>query len=156
MKKIILTFFLLIFFGYTKTLCNLLPNKIDGYKSLAKCEFINIQNNFGTSQQAYQEYSKNGNKIILTLIKGRMAQQAIAPFMAPMQIETNEMLMKVTDCDGFKCAISYNKKENGGVIIILLNQNIPAALTMNFENISIEMAKKLLSNINLKNIKNNL
>ncbi|GAB6074027.1 hypothetical protein [Nautilia lithotrophica] len=156
MKKLLLILFLISFALAQNNLCNLLPDKIDGFNESMKCKYVNMQSNYGTSSQAYKEYKKNDNKIALQLMKGSMAYQLMSPFMMPVQVETNEMLMKVTSCNGFKCAITYDKKENNGIIIVLLDQNAPSVLTLNYENMNADEAMELLNEIDIKKIKNNL
>ncbi|ACM92169.1 hypothetical protein NAMH_1390 [Nautilia profundicola AmH] len=156
MKNILLTFFFSSVLFANSNLCNLLPKNLNNYKESSKCEYTNIQSNYGKSSQAYKEYKNGNKKISIQLIKGSMAYQMMTPFMMPVQVETNDMIMKITTCKNFKCAITYDKKENGGVIIVLIEQNIPVILTLTYEKMNIDEAMNLINKLDLKKIKNSL
>jgi len=156
MKKLLLILFFSVFTFAQNNLCSLLPDKIDGFNESVKCKYVNMQSDYGSSSQAYKEYKKNNNKIALQIMKGSMAYQVMSPFMMPVQVETDEMLMKITTCKGFKCAVTYDKKENNGIIIVLLDQKTPSVLTLNYENMNADNAMELLKKVDLQKIKNSL
>jgi len=156
MKKLILSavFTHLLIAG--SNLCNLLPAKVQNYVATSKCEYTNVESNSQKSMQASRDYKNGKKQITLQLLKGGLASQMMSSFMMPMQIETDEIIMKVTKCKSFKCAITYNKKDKGGVVIVLLDENTPSIISVMFENTDIGEIYNIVNKIELSKIKNEL
>ncbi len=154
MKKIfILIFFISLSFSQNN-LCSKLPNIIDGYKQIGKCNYMKMQTNFATGEQAKKDYINNDNKIEVSIITGTFANSILMPYMSITQFENNDTLIKTLNYKGYKTILNYNKIEKRGLIIVILNQkniNIKALL-LNFEQLTPNEAIKILNYLNLKEI----
>jgi len=154
MRKILFSFLLssllFTFANDINKLCNLLPEQINNYKKTDICHGIKASTPYGTNIQVVKLYKNNQKKIELILMNGIYANQMMSAFMIPMNIETEEMIMKITQCEGFKCAETFNRENGeGSIIVILKNGNTPTLLVLNFKNITLTEAYKILKEIKI-------
>ena len=146
MKKL---FFFLLSFSLLigSDLCNLFPESIKNFRAIGKCQYANINLNNQSIKEAHRAY-RNGNKeIILQLIEGPMALiQINAAINSVVSVETNDVIAKKIETQGFKSLFSYNKVDNGGNVIVVLNEKKPRVLLINYINISFDGIIKIVKN----------
>jgi len=72
-----------------------------------------------------------------------------------MQMETDDMRVKMTTIDGFKTNLNYDKQENSGGIMVFLdnNQNNAAMFILNFQGMDENQALKLAKKFNWQAMK---
>ena len=157
MKKfIVFLFSLSVLFGYYEKMCKVLPDKIDSFVKVGKCEGMDIKSSQANASQAVKNFEKGDKKISITLLSGFYAMQASAPMMMNMQMETNDMKMQTFTFKNFKCMLNYNKTDKNGALIVLIKQNPTIVMVIEFDKMQPEEAKKILNQINLKKIKSSL
>ena len=145
MKKL---FFFLLSFSLLigSDLCNLFPESIKNFHAIGKCQYTNINLNNQSIKEAHKVY-KNGNKeIILQLIEGPMALVQINAIDSVISVETNDFIAKKLEAQGFKSLFNYNKVDNGGNVIVVLNEKKPRVLLINYINISFDEIVKIVKN----------
>jgi len=78
--------------------------------------------------------------------------------MTHIVIETDEEIVKVVDSHDFKTGINYNKKENGGSLVVCLSKTpqngCHAIFGVEFKNMGYKEAFNLLKSFDLEHIEN--
>ena len=95
---------------------------------------------------ANRTYKKGSQELNATVMVG--SQAMARGQMQQMQMETDDVRVKMTTIDGFKTNLHYDKRENSGGIMVVLggSQNSTAMFILNFqgmdENQALKLAKK--------------
>ena len=156
-RNFLLVIFLVFFnsslvfsFPNYSTICAQLE-EIPGWNS-DKCEGVNVQGTpMGNMVSAQKRYIKGNKQVDVAVFSGMNAMGMWAPYQNNMQVDSTEQFIKVTKINGYNVAISYEKKNKTGGIVIGFNSKknpgmVDAVLVFNFSNMhwkdGLEFAKK--------------
>ena len=150
MKKDIFLFFLFFFLiegiGFCenfpkstgKSFCKNLPDSIKNFHAVGKCEYTDINFTNQYVREAHREYESGNKKIILHIVEGPPALAQLNTFHNIVSIETADTIVKKIEFQGFQSLVHYNKIEKSGNVIIILNEQKPKVLLINYTNVPME------------------
>lgn len=146
MKKL---FFLLLSFSFLmggENLCNAFPESIKNFRAIGKCEYVNFNLTNQQIKEAHKEYKDGNKKIVLQVVEGSMALVQINAFNSIVSIETNDMIVRKFESQGFKSLLNYNKLDDSGNVIVVLSEKKPRVLLINYINISLDEIIDIVKN----------
>lgn len=146
MKKL---FFLLLSFSFLmggENFCNAFPESIKNFRAIGKCEYVNFNLTNQQIKEAHKEYKDGNKKIVLQVVEGSMALVQINAFNSIVSIETNDMIVRKFESQGFKSLLNYNKLDDSGNVIVVLSEKKPRVLLINYINISLDEIIDIVKN----------
>lgn len=111
-----------------------------------KCEGMNMQGSpMGEMVTASRTYIKGDKKIEVMVLTGMAAASYNAQIQQSFQVDTSDEFVKVMDINGYKVAVSYDKMQHSGGIVVPFKSkdnpsNVVAVMVFSFENMSWEEA----------------
>ncbi len=129
--------------SYTK-LCGMLKD-LSGWKA-EECTGLNASNPMGDMASATRTYTKDDMELEVNLILGSAAMAVAGPmaFQQTLEVNSPEEYLKITNVDGFRVGIQYDKKNHTGSVAIFLRDfprnmdpasaNQMALLVVNYQN----------------------
>ena len=141
-----------------KSFCKNLPDSIKNFHAVGKCEYtdINLTNQYTNQyiREAHREYESGNKKIILHIVEGPPALAQLNTFHNIVSIETADTIVKKIEFQGFQSLVHYNKIEKSGNVIIILNEQKPKVLLINYTNVPMEEIVDIIKHeINLEKFK---
>jgi hypothetical protein len=113
-----------------QTICGALEG-LPGWSKEDKCDGMRMSGPMGEMVTATQKYTKGEGSLELTVVSGMQAAMLWSTYASGMEMETDEILVKVQKINGYPVGLSYDKQERSGSIIVQLTPN--AVLGANFE-----------------------
>ncbi len=164
-KSVILAMMVFFLFGLTsyakmpsyKSLCGAMQN-IEGWSMDEECSGSNMSGTpMGEVVVATKSFTKGDKRLELSVLSGMRAMASWNMFQTNISVETNENIVKTTTIQGYKGGISYDKKENSGVVYICLkhpNDQCNVLFAFNFENMNYKDVVYIAEHYNLKAVEN--
>lgn len=140
---------------------------LSGWKA-EKCNGLNATNPMGEMASATRTYTRDNLKLEVNLVLGTAAMAMATPmaFQQSLEINSPEEYLKVSNIDGFKVSIHYDKKGHSGAVAVFLsdppkNMNPEsmsrmAMLIVNFQNMDWKEALSWAKKFDWKAIKASL
>jgi hypothetical protein len=102
---------------------------------------------------ANRSYNKGSQELNATVMVG--SQAMTMGQMQQMQMETDDVRVKMTTIDGFKTNLNYDKRKNSGGVMVVLggSQNSTAMFILNFQGMDENQALKLAKKFDWKAMK---
>ena len=140
-----------------KSLCKAMQN-IDGWSVDEECSGSNMSGtSVGDVVVATKSFAKGDKRLEISVLSGMQAVTNWSMFQTGISIETDENTVKTITIQGRKGGISYDKKENSGVVYVCLkhqNSLCNVLFALNFENMDYKDTVGIVKHYDLKAIEN--
>lgn len=102
---------------------------------------VDIRGPYSSMVHAMRGYAKGNMTVDAQIIVGDVAQGSWEPFASGYAVDTPDILVKTVELSGYQVGINHEKKENLGMIVVLLHtSDISGIFTLNYSGMSFENA----------------